>query len=66
MATTAPANPSKSMPEADMATKSIDQGWQPPPIKWKCREWASSRYVWRRMAAALLARVHRESRTSAL
>jgi hypothetical protein len=27
------------MPEADMATKSIDQGWQPPPIKWKCREW---------------------------
>src|SRR5882757_6827481 len=45
------------MPEAVMATKSTDQGWPPPPIKSKCLERVSSRYVRRRMAAALLARV---------
>jgi hypothetical protein len=40
-----------------MATKSTDQWWPPPPIKSKCLERVSSRYVRRRMAAALLARV---------
>jgi len=40
-----------------MATKSTDQGWPPPPTKSKCLERVSSRYVRRRMAAALLARV---------
>src|SRR5260221_3924709 len=45
------------MPEAVMATKSTDQGWPPPPTKSKCLERVSSRYVRRRMAAALLARV---------
>jgi len=40
-----------------MATKSTDQGWPPPPIRSKCLERVSSRYVRRRMAAALLARV---------
>ncbi len=40
-----------------MATKSIDQGWALPPTKSKCLERVSSRYVRRRMAAALLARV---------
>src|SRR6266478_3000711 len=53
----AQAKPTTRMPAAVAATRSIDQGWPPPPIRSKCLERASSRYVLRRMAAALLARV---------
>src|SRR5258705_4068377 len=45
------------MPEAVTTTRSIDQGCPRPPIRSRCLERLSSRYVWRCMAAALLVSV---------